>query len=233
MPGFFQKAFDIAVNNWTLKRRLGAELRASSGDLDGWFRESGEVVREMETRMRQNGLPASPADRLFAMYSRLRGQSLYALYRASKPKLIVETGVASGTSSCFALRAIERNGSGRLISIDLPNQEGEQIPGGRPVGWLVPDGLKKNWDLRLGQSEELLPALCREQTQIDVFLHDSLHTREHMLWEFRTIWPRLRKGGILASDDISMNTAFDEFQTESGCPAFKTYHRFGWIRKQA
>jgi hypothetical protein len=46
---------------------------------------------------------------------------LYVATRALKPSNIVETGVAAGLSSACILAALEKNGQGRLYSIDLPN----------------------------------------------------------------------------------------------------------------
>jgi cephalosporin hydroxylase len=53
----------------------------------------------------------------------------------------------------------------------------------------------------------LSPSIC--------FLHDSSHSYEHMLWEFRQFWPRLRDGGLLVSHDVQMNAAFPEFVTKT------------------
>src|SRR6185503_16129417 len=76
---------------------------------------------------------------------------LYALVRAAKPRLVVETGVASGLSSAHILRALDRNGIGTLHSIDLPNvQAGSILPEGRTSGWIVPESLRARWKLQLG-----------------------------------------------------------------------------------
>jgi hypothetical protein len=49
--------------------------------------------------------------------------------------------------------------------------------------------------------------------EIDLFVHDSLHTCRNMMMEFKLIWPRLRPGGILIADDIEGNDAFERFTT--------------------
>jgi hypothetical protein len=51
---------------------------------------------------------------------RIHAHSIYAVVRILKPRAMVETGVANGKSSALILRALERNGSGRLYSVDLP-----------------------------------------------------------------------------------------------------------------
>jgi len=43
-----------------------------------------------------------------------------------------------------------------------------------------------------------------------MFVHDSLHTYSHMKWEFETALRSLRPGGVLISDDIEGNRAFEE-----------------------
>src|SRR6266480_7212838 len=44
----------------------------------------------------------------------------YALCRALKPSVVMETGVAYGVSTAFLLKALDVNRNGRLHSIDLP-----------------------------------------------------------------------------------------------------------------
>jgi len=137
---------------------------------------------------------------------------LYALIRALKPAVVVETGVASGRSSAHILRALDRNGSGALHSIDLPNvQEGSVLPIGRSSGWIVPDSLRNRWKLQLGDSRELLPLLLNSLGRVDVFLHDSDHSYEAMLFEFEQAYPSLAPGGLLLSDDTHLHAAWDDF----------------------
>ncbi len=47
--------------------------------------------------------------------------------------------------------------------------------------------------------------------EIDVFLHDSIHTYENMMFEYKTSWPYIKKGGILLSDLMPANSAFFDF----------------------
>jgi hypothetical protein len=58
---------------------------------------------------------------------------------------------------------------------------------------------------------------------IDMFHHDSMHTYEHMTFEYETVWPKLSKGGVLASDGVQWNHAFEDFcRSKSTAP-----HIFG------
>jgi len=62
-----------------------------------------------------------------------------------------------------------------------------------------------------GRSRSVLPGLIFQLPHIDIFLHDILHTYRNMEWEFRTAWSKLRPGGVLISDDVAMNRAFEDF----------------------
>jgi predicted O-methyltransferase YrrM len=137
---------------------------------------------------------------------------LYALVRAARPRVLVETGVASGQSSLHLLRAIAANGRGTLHSIDLPNvQEGSVLPQGRATGWMVPESLRGPWHLHLGDARTLLPELLDKLGSVDLFLHDSDHSYEHMLFEFEHAYLRLSPGGLLLSDDTHLHRAWDDF----------------------
>jgi hypothetical protein len=149
--------------------------------------------------------------------------TLYAFTRLLKPEVVVETGGTPGKSSAFILRAMARNSRGRLITIDLPPPANVQagalragkvhqfLPAGRGSGWVVPDGLKARQDLRLGASAGLLGPALEEAGGADVFIHDSDHSYDNMLWEFETAWPCLRPGGLLFADDVISNSAFADF----------------------
>lgn len=155
----------------------------------------------------------------------------YTLVRLMRPGLVVETGVNNGFSTRFLLLAMERNDCGMLHSIDLPTPKEDVRQMGKEIGWLVPAGLRARWQLHLGDARELLPKLLTTLGTVDIFIHDSLHTYDHMLFEYRTAWPHLRVGGILLSDDTDFNAAFPEFAAEVHRPTVMFNFRVGLIRK--
>jgi hypothetical protein len=95
------------------------------------------------------------------------------------------------------------------------------------IGCAVPDRLRDRWELILGPSEEHLPKLLQSVGTVDVFFHDSDHSRSVMLWEYRTAWPFVRPGGLLLSDDVDWNDAFDTFRAETGGNPFKWFGSTG------
>ncbi len=156
--------------------------------------------------------------------------SLYILMRLVKPNRVLETGVASGASSAYILSALHDNGEGTLFSIDLPPGD---LPEGKSTGWVVPKHLRSRWRLDIGDSKDLLKPLLEEIGEIDCFIHDSLHTYEHMIWEFMTAWEYLRPGGLFLSHDVGVNEAFFHFMKEKGIPwsAYRVLHVLGGFQK--
>jgi predicted O-methyltransferase YrrM len=137
---------------------------------------------------------------------------LYTAVRIVKPQVVVETGVANGKSSALILLALSHNKSGTLYSFDLPNHKGNTLEDGskthtyeKEVGWLVPDYLKKNWELYLGDSLELMSS-SKLPENIDIFFHDSLHTYKHTLAEIDIAISKASKDALILVDDIDMES---------------------------
>ena len=182
----------------------------------------GACLRDAHSVMR--GMKLQSAD-LFAKKVLLQ----YITVRAFRPNVVVETGVANGVSSTYLLLALEKNGRGKLHSIGL--NDPLFLPVGKPLGWIVPESLRSRWNLIIGDSRELLPKLLSELGTVDVFIHDSLHTYEHMQWEYRTAYPFLRSGGLLLSDDAAWNSAFEEFSREVGAKVSSVVRGVGFLQK--
>lgn len=136
----------------------------------------------------------------------------YVLARALRPKIVVETGVCHGITSAHFLAALGRNQHGELHSIDLPPLAAESAG---DIGAAIPIALRDRWHLHCGVSHRVLGPLLPQLPEIDIFLHDSLHTRRNLLMEFRRVWPRLRPGGVLIADDVEGNSAFAEWAERS------------------
>jgi predicted O-methyltransferase YrrM len=169
---------------------------------------------------------------------------LYLLVRKYKPDIVVETGVARGVSSAVMLCAMQENGKGHLYSIELPPSEcsmeirngryvlGDgQVHGQFEIGYAIPRYLKDRWTLILGDSQKELPPLLKKTQDISIFFHDSLHTYEHMLFEYNVAWPHITKGGFLLSHDVIWNKAFLEFSKKVNSKPLIIYKSLGAIRK--
>jgi predicted O-methyltransferase YrrM len=160
---------------------------------------------------------------------------LYWLVRQAKPRTIVQTGVCNGLSAAFMMLALAKNGpEGRLHVIDLPpvfnpgdptwtvagTVYGVIIPEGKTSGWLVPDAYRDRLEVWNGDAKDLLPKMVDKVDFIDFFFHDSDHTYDHMMFEFREVKRKLTKGGLLVGDDVSWNASVWDFADEFQVPSY-------------
>ena len=158
---------------------------------------------------------------------------LYALCFFHKPDIVVETGVANGFSSSYILLALDQLGKGELISIDKlvrPWHTKEKI------GYAIPKWLRHKHKIIVVNASTELKKLLESISIVDIFIHDSSHTYQNMINEFRIAWAYIKKGGYLLSDDISQNDAFLEFSDEVGATPIivkgkETDTYFGIIQK--
>lgn len=152
----------------------------------------------------------------------------YAIVRALKPELVVETGIANGVSSCYLLLAMQKNRKGHLHSVEIDRSN--VLLEGRDPGWIVPESLRLRWSIHMGPSEFILPDLLKGLPPLDIFIHDSLHTYEHMKLEFELALPHLRPGALLLADDATWNTAFPEFAAKIGAARANIIRGVGVLR---
>jgi hypothetical protein len=141
-------------------------------------------------------------------------RAIWCLIRHQRPKKVVETGVAHGVTSRCILEALERNGEGHLWSIDLPPLERVWR---KQVGAAVGDCYADRWSYIRGSSRRRLPGLLSCLGQIDLFIHDSLHSEHNVRFELDRAWAALRPNGALVVDDVDANWGFQSFtQSFSG-----------------
>jgi predicted O-methyltransferase YrrM len=201
------------VKDWDrrLHESLGAEWPcptcAPFGEL--WT----TIIQELTaTGMRVGPLSFGPWNDGDAAFVR----AVWSLVRHLRPERVVETGVAHGLTSRFILEAIVSNGTGHLWSIDLPPLDRDLR---KQVGIAVGEDLSKHWTYVRGSSRQQLPGLLSRLGQIDMFIHDSLHTERNVRFEVDSAWARLRPGGAVVVDDIDVNRAFRSFnETVPGQP---------------
>jgi len=133
-------------------------------------------------------------------------RAIWCIIRHMDPEHVVETGVAHGFTSRFALEALERNGAGHLWSIDRPALDKQTQ---KRVGIAVED--PSRWSLIAGSSRRKLRPLLGHLGEIGLFVHDSFHTERNVLFELEAAWKHLAPGGAMVIDDIDTNWAFRTF----------------------
>ncbi|HEY2034616.1 MAG TPA: class I SAM-dependent methyltransferase [Rhizomicrobium sp.] len=191
-----------------LALRLGTEPYDVREDFDRLWPT---VIADMEGRH----IPIGPMS--FAGYNdgdRGFVRAVWRLVRGMRPAHVVETGVGHGMTSRFILEAMERNGAGRLWSIDRPPLDPAMQA---QVGIAVSTPHPFRWKLIAGTSRRCLPGLLTSIGQIDIFIHDSLHTEKNVCFELECAWKAVKPGGVIVVDDIDSNWGFHTFtQNRSG-----------------
>jgi hypothetical protein len=200
--------------NWENRLYELADLESRAGFVSEFWPLWEAVIEEMQAK----GVRAGPES--FKGWNdgdAALVRTIWCLVRGRKPDRVVETGVAHGVTSRFILEALERNGRGRLWSIDRPPMEPAWR---RQIGIAVGDELKARWTYILGSSRHRLPGLLADLGPIDIFVHDSLHSERNVRFELDQTWPSLRSGGAIVVDDIDVNRGFLTFgQAHADCPA--------------
>jgi predicted O-methyltransferase YrrM len=158
--------------------------------------------------------------------------ALWCIARHTSTTRVVETGVARGVTSRVLLEAL--GPEGKLWSVDLPPLLPDWFD---QVGLAVHERLRSRWRYVRGSSRRWLPRVLTGVESLDLFVHDSLHTRPTMTFELDLAWDHLRPGGFILADDVDRNEAFAEFCSRSDCewslvaPHQRKSHFFGLARK--
>lgn len=133
---------------------------------------------------------------------------IYYINEFAKSQNAVETGVAYGWSSFAALASLaSRNGT--LYSSDMPyilqNQSKDF------VGCVIPEKYKAHWHLYRFADKESLPKIFEKADSFDVVHYDSDKSYDGRMWAYKTLWNKLKKGGVFMSDDVGDNAAFKDY----------------------
>ena len=207
--------------------------------LSSWMGADPGRVRELYREFAQSR-PFGGTFRPLRCTDHYKAAVLYTICRVIRPRVVVETGVASGTSAVGILSALERNSSGVLHSVDLPSAEYVTDSGvrwrdtGRPSGpgWIIPANLRSRWVLHLGSSWEMLPELLDKVGMIDLFYHDSEHTRATMDFEFNLALNHMSPLGGIAADNSNWSTSFPTFCAQNDLQPALLFPFLGLCRRK-
>lgn len=131
----------------------------------------------------------------------------YAVARAVKPRVIVETGVERGHGAlllCAALMKNEQEGfPGRYYGTDINPS----------AGWLLQEPYSKMGKILYGDSIESLAAL---NETIDLFINDSDHSAEYEAREYDLVAPKLSSQAIVLGDNAHVTDMLARFSRKTG-----------------
>lgn len=127
----------------------------------------------------------------------LLGLLLLRLVRELAPASCLELGTGFGVSTSYQAAALELNGGGSLLSLDVEGMAAIAGPG------LASLGLGDRVQLRPGNIEETLAGAVSERAPIDFALLDADHTERATVEAFERIVPGLAPIAVLVLDDIN------------------------------
>lgn len=135
-----------------------------------------------------------------------RRHAWYAIARAKKPQVIVETGVEHGVGSCILTAALLRNMSegypGKYYGTELNPSSGIFFQGKyATIGEII-----------YGDSVESLKLL---DVDIDLFINDSDHSAEYENLEYNTVIGKLTPGSIILGDNAHVTNKLAAFSSKN------------------
>ncbi len=135
-----------------------------------------------------------------------RRMGWYAFARATKPKIIIETGVDKGLGACVLTAALKRN-----------KEEGyEGIYFGTDInpkaGYLLSGIYADYGKILYGDSIE---SLTRFEDKIDLFINDSDHSADYEAEEYETIADKLSEHAIVLGDNSHCTAKLFDFASKT------------------
>lgn len=199
--------FDLTARNRAhLAGFVAVALNRPIGEIAGYIEEllndealKASVIRRVEALGRDAGLDPT------AKFGRRLGW--YAIVRAMKPKVVIETGVEKGLGSVVLCAALLRNRQeghhGRYYGTDID----------RAAGMLLDEPYREMGEILYGDSIESLEKLDEE---VDLFINDSDHSADYEAREYRVIFPKLSARAVLLADNAHVTDELYLFSREVG-----------------
>jgi hypothetical protein len=130
----------------------------------------------------------------------------YAFVRATKPKIVIETGVEQGLGSLVLTSALKRNTAeghpGYYYGTDINPQ----------CGYLFQGDYRNYGTLLIGDS---ISSLKQLNETVDLFINDSDHSAEYEAREYDVIHPKMSANGIILGDNAHVSSALVDFSIKT------------------
>ena len=189
------------LNQRYLARFLSVVCHQTPETLEEYIREAQEDqhLREHISRLTRESERSFLADEE-PRYARRVGW--YAIVRATRPVVVVETGVDKGLGSCLLAAALMRNKAegypGYLYGTDI----------NRKAGYLLKAPYDKFGKVLYGDS---LESLTKLDATIDLFINDSDHSIDYEMREYETVAAKLSPRAIIIGDNSHFSSKLIEF----------------------
>ncbi len=184
---------------------LSSILQKSPEEISRYFEE---IRKDSELLSFVTGLMDQHPDRYRADRKPSVGRRMvwYAVVRATKPKIIVETGVDKGLGSIVLCAALKRNSEegfdGKHFGTDI----------NPTAGYLLQGEYARFGKILYGDSIESLKRLSQK---IDVFINDSDHSAEYEQAEYEQVKDQLTENALVLGDNSHVTPKLAEFSTRA------------------
>lgn len=199
--------YDLTQRNEKhLAQLLAFAVQRPAKEIEGYIRELREdqafkdaVIGVVNRLGRDGGYDAT------ARFGRRVGW--YALVRAMKPKVVVETGIEKGLGAAVLCAALWRNAQeghdGHYYGTDIDTAAGQ----------LLVEPYRTMGTILYGDSIASLTAI---DASIDVFINDSDHSAEYEAREYQTVVSKLSERAVIIGDNAHVTDELLEFSNQTG-----------------
>lgn len=189
------------LNQRYLAHFLGIVCNRPAETMEGYMRE---VLDDMElrnhvvkcTREGKRNFLADDEPR----YARRIGW--YAIVRAMRPSVVIETGVDKGLGACVLTAALMRNTAegypGKYYGTDINPK----------AGYLLQGPYSQYGEILYGDSIE---SLKKMDASIDLFINDSDHSMDYEMREFETVAEKLSQHAMVIGDNAHFSDKLINF----------------------
>jgi hypothetical protein len=130
----------------------------------------------------------------------------YAFARATKPQIIVETGVDQGVGACVLASALLRNAiegyPGRYYGTDINSNAGKLFCGEYATTGKILYG-------------DSIESLTKLHEQIDLFINDSDHSADYEYNEYLIIADKLSERSLILGDNAHVTDSLSRFSVQT------------------
>jgi predicted O-methyltransferase YrrM len=191
---------------FNLAASVAGLLKKDFAEIDTYFQEI-DSDHEFDAHLR--GLWRAHPERYRTDESPLIGRRIvwYAIARATKPKVIIETGVDQGMGAVVLCAALARNTNeghaGRYYGTDInPN-----------AGFFLQGRYADFGSILYGDS---IASLRSFKETVDLFINDSDHSAEYEAAEYEVIGPKLTPNAIILGDNSHVTSKLAEYSVHEG-----------------
>ena len=191
---------------FTLAASVASFLLRDFSEIDGYFRE---IETDQEFIAHVGNLWRLHPERGRTDRTPHVGRRMvwYAVVRALKPKVVIETGVDQGMGAAVLCAALLRNAAqgcqGRYYGTDLNPSAGYFLKGRySAIGSIL-----------FGDS---ITSLANFDGEIDLFINDSDHSADYEAAEYQTVKSKLSSNAVILGDNAHVTTKLAEFSIQEG-----------------